>query len=54
MNKLKKIEDGPYKGQYVSKVGVIYNEELARKMFPQEFESTKPAVKKKSAKKRTK
>jgi len=46
---LKKITKGPYKGQYVSKIGVIYNEELARKKFPDEF---KPA--KKTAKKRTK
>ncbi len=46
--KLEKIEDGPYKGQYVGEHGVIYSEELARKKFPSEFKSPpkKKAVKK--------
>ena len=49
---LKKITKGQYKGQYEGPHGVIYNEELAKKRFPAEFES-KPA-KKKAASKRTK
>ena len=46
---LKKLTDGPYKGQYESEAGVIYNEELARQKFPDQFKSP---PKKKAAKKR--
>ena len=45
---LKKLTEGPYKGQYQDEAGVIYNEKLARQKYPSEF----PA--KKAAKKRTK
>jgi len=49
--KLKKIKDGPYKGQYEGEWGVIYSEEIARLKFPNEF---KTAGKKASTKSRKK
>ena len=52
---LKKIEDGPYKGQYEGRHGIIYSEEIAKLKFPELFKAPprKKAVKK-SSKKRVK
>ena len=49
---MKKITEGPYKGQYEGEHGVIYSEEIARMKFPHEFKS--PPKKKAASKKRSK
>lgn len=47
---LKKITEGPYKGQYKDEIGVIYNEEEARLKFPNELKPPRKAAKKKATK----
>lgn len=48
---VKLIEEGPYKGLYRSRGGIIYTEDEARARYPDEI---KPAVKKSAKPKRKK
>ena len=49
--KVKFLKDGPYKGKYRSRGGIIYTEDEARARYPDEFT---PAVKKSAKPKRKK